>query len=264
MNQQDKNQILAKAFIKVGDFKTAEELIGIQQDTLHIPILDQFITRNSQCLAIKEKIKILRGFPKISVLISGATGTGKELLARALARTEESFYPVNCAGLTAELFCSEVFGNVPGSYTGARGAKGILEEAGDGVVFFDEIGELPKEVQSKLLRTIQFNKVRPVGAVRDKDISCRFVFATHQNIKESLREDFYYRIAQVVLEVPPLAHREFEDTILIANRLMGYPISEGRIQQLQFFYDSQCPGNIRGLQNMILNWKLFEDKVPVL
>lgn len=177
------------------------------------------------------------------VLITGPTGTGKELLAGIIAAGRARFdelasdwtnlqpFAVNCAGLTDTLFESLLFGHKRGSFTGAiKDHPGILVSAGDGVAFLDEIGELPMNQQAKLLRALQSRKILPVGGDEEVAINCRFVFATNRDLKTmsrtgAFREDLYWRIAQLQLFTSPLTARDDGEVRFIAdhiNRVEGW------------------------------------------
>jgi DNA-binding NtrC family response regulator len=201
------------------------------------------------------------------VLVLGETGTGKELLARAIhaasPRAANRFVPVNCAGLPKELVESELFGYRRGAFTSAAtDSVGIFASAARGTVFLDEIGEMPKETQVKLLRVLQDKEVRPVGSTHGFSVDVRIIAATNRtNVElrhEQLRQDFYFRIATVVIELPPLRSRP-EDILVL---------SQHALQRLESRYERQIslhrsalelllrysfPGNVRELENLLEN-----------
>ena len=152
-----------------------------------------------------------------TVLISGETGTGKEVLARMLhragPRSDKPFIPVNCAALTPSLAESQLFGHERGSFTGAAGSSlGVFRSAGSGIVFLDEIGEMPIELQSKLLRVLQEGELTPVGASIPVKIEAQIIAATNRHLeaevaKKNFREDLYYRLNMVELRLPALRDR---------------------------------------------------------
>jgi two-component system response regulator GlrR len=217
--------------------------------------LDAFITCYPKMLALKEHARKL-ALVDDCVLIFGRTGTGKELIAHILHgdRTGQ-FIPINCGGLPEPLVESELFGHVKGAFTGAdKNRVGLLEQAKDGTIFLDEIGDMPLTVQVKLLRTIQERKIRPVGSSEERPINCRFICATHVDLKRYVhvrlfREDLLYRINTFVLEPEPLSARS-QDIPLIVKAL-DY---ESKIN-INEFCDRIDPdllgGNVRTLQQMV-------------
>ena len=200
-----------------------------------------------------------------SVLILGETGTGKEMLARAIhessLRARMPFLAVNCGALPRDLAESELFGFRKGAFTGAYAdAPGIFSAASGGTIFLDELGEMPKDVQVKLLRVLQEHEVRPVGGTRSVQVDVRVIAATNrsQNDLRSgvLREDLYFRVATVVLEIPPLRGRP-EDILVLAqqfaarlSRRYGREISLSR-HALELLLAYSFPGNVRELENVV-------------
>ena len=196
------------------------------------------------------------------VHISGESGTGKELVARLIhdsgPRAEGPFVPVNCGAIPTELVESEFFGHRKGSFTGAVNDKaGLIQCARDGTLFLDEIADLPLAMQVKLLRVIQEKKVRPVGASREESVDVRILSATHKNLSAMVtsgdfREDLYYRINVIELQVPALRERG-DDVLLLADHILarlGAPgsLDDGARQALLGY---RFPGNVRELENML-------------
>ena len=202
-----------------------------------------------------------------TVLITGESGTGKELIARLVhqesLRVRAPFVPVNCAGLTESIIESELFGHVKGAFTGAvRSKKGKFELADGGTLFLDEIGEIPANVQVKLLRVLQEREVERVGGEEPIRIDVRLICATHRNLEEmvqegTFREDLYYRIKVIVLQLPPLRERADDIPELAehfrerANERNGRSVegfSEAAMARLQSY---GWPGNVRELENVV-------------
>lgn len=201
------------------------------------------------------------------VLITGESGVGKELVARALHqesdRAQGPLVPVNCAGLPADLLESELFGHTSGAFTGAQRARqGLLAEAHGGTLLLDEIGELPLGMQAKLLRALQDHRIRPVGANREQAIDVRIVAATNRDLQRdvasgSFREDLFYRLNTFSLEVPALRTRGEDLALLSANFIarftaaLGHEIMGLRNDALGQLERYPFPGNIRELSNVI-------------
>lgn len=188
--------------------------------------LSQYITLDPASLLMKEDARKC-AVSKYEVLIQGETGTGKEILAKSMiaARTG-SIKVINCGAMPEQLIESELFGHEKGSFTGADSQKmGLMSAAKDGVMFFDEIGELPLHVQAKLLRAIQEMSIRKVGSNKDESINCKLVFATKQNlgtmVKEGkFREDLFARISTLSLKTLPLSQRKC-DLVPITESMDG-------------------------------------------
>ena len=202
-----------------------------------------------------------------TILIHAETGTGKELLARAIhfnsRRRDKPFVTINCGAIPRELLESELFGHVKGSFTGAVGHKaGEVEMADRGTLFLDEIGEMPGELQVKLLRLIQQGELEKVGATSPVKVDVRFVAATHRNLRAMIedgtfREDLYYRLAVIPLELPPLRDRAEDIPELVEHFFLKIREKQGRQDLvlppalLPRFQDYRWPGNIRELENVI-------------
>jgi transcriptional regulator with PAS, ATPase and Fis domain len=199
-----------------------------------------------------------------TVLLQGESGTGKELVAHALynlsPRKGKPFVVLNCGAIPQNLLESELFGHVKGSFTGAiRDKKGLFEEADGGVIFLDEIGELPLDMQVKLLRTIQEREIKRVGDNRSIKIDVRIIAATHKDLLEetrqkTFRDDLYYRINVVTIKLPPLRERR-EDIPLLIDFLMqknrpGRQIKISR-EAMRLLLEYKYPGNVRELENII-------------
>lgn len=202
-----------------------------------------------------------------SILITGESGTGKELIARAIHNLSERklnpFVPVNCGALPENLFESELFGHERGAFTGAVQSKpGLLEFANSGTFFFDEIGDLSLPLQVKLLRMLEERKIRRVGSVEELNIDVRIVAATNKSLEklveqELFREDLYYRLVTLAVNIPPLRERK-DDILPIAEHLLETVSRDENEGRCFFAYDAReqlesysWPGNVRELQNVI-------------
>jgi DNA-binding NtrC family response regulator len=202
-----------------------------------------------------------------TVLISGETGTGKELWARKIhgvgPRRSRPFVPVNCAALTATLAESQLFGHEKGAFTGAAGRTlGVFRAAAGGIVFLDEVGEMPLELQPKLLRVLQEGEVTPVGAARPERVNVQIVAATNRDLETEVaegrfREDLYYRLNMVELRVPPLRERteDIPEFIDFFSRQFSEKYQAPRWQPdeetLRQFCGYEWPGNVRQLAHVI-------------
>lgn len=203
----------------------------------------------------------------MSILITGESGTGKELIARAIhslsARRDNPFVPVNCGALPENLFESELFGHERGAFTGAVKTKpGLLEFANQGTFFFDEIGDMSLALQVKLLRMLEDQQIRRVGGQKEIQIDVRIIAATNSDINQAVkennfREDLFYRLNTIQVEIPPLRNR-VDDILPLANHFLNElrqkndKIIKGFSEEAEISLQSHSwPGNVRELQNMI-------------
>ena len=224
---------------------------------------------------------------KMSVLVLGESGTGKEYIARMIheqsGRKDRPFIAVDCGSLSMELAPSELFGHKKGSFTSAiADKKGVFEEAKGGTVFLDEVGNLPYEVQKQILRSLQEQKVRPVGSAQDIDVDVRIIAATNEDLEQAIekgtfRQDLYHRINEFSIEVPPLRERledleEFAYYFLAqANEELGKNVKSISAEALEKLKSHRWDGNLRELRNVIRRAVLFAenqevtiDNLPVL
>jgi two-component system NtrC family response regulator len=202
-----------------------------------------------------------------TVLIRGETGTGKELLAKAIHsnghRKQQAFVTINCGAIPKDLLESELFGHCKGSFTGAAASKpGKVEMADGGTLFLDEIGELPLELQVKVLRLIQEGEADKVGATHPTKVDVRIIAATHRNLQAMIedgafRQDLYYRLAVITLELPPLRERTGDIPELVQNLFVKIKAKQHRedlklgASLLPYFCGYNWPGNVRELENVI-------------
>ncbi len=241
-----------------------ERVAQLEENLEHYPSFETFVSVSPSMQRVVERAR-LAAASDASVLLIGETGTGKEMLARAIhaasPRAGRPFVPVNCGALPRELVESELFGFRRGAFTGAYAdAPGIFATAAGGTVFLDEIGEMPKEAQVKMLRVLQEGEVRPVGSPRSVKVDVRIVSASNRPLavlrSECLREDFYFRLATVVIELPPLRARP-EDVFVLArhfltrlSRRLGREITVSR-SALELMLASPFLGNVRELENVL-------------
>lgn len=216
--------------------------------------------------------KIFSLLPKVAqapsnVLITGESGTGKELIARAIhrlsPRKDRPFVVVNCGGIPANLLESELFGYSRGAFTGAtREKKGLFAVAHGGTIFLDEIGELPPELQVKLLRVVQQKSFIPLGETQEIEVDVRIISATNRDLEKEVlagnfREDLYYRLNVISIHVPPLRERREDIPVLVQYfldkyaRQMGKKVEGISAYALKALEEYDFPGNIRELENII-------------
>ena len=213
-----------------------------------------------------------------AVTILGETGTGKELVARALharsGRRDAPFVPVNCSAIAESLIESELFGHEKGAFSGAeRMRKGAFEEADRGTIFLDEVGELPLDLQPKLLRVLELGEVKRVGASRPITVNVRIVAATHRDLRAQVRagkfrEDLFYRLCVVPITVPPLRQRK-GDVRALAEALLERASPRGVVlrwspEALARLEAYDWPGNVRQLRNVVQRALLFRGEGLVI
>lgn len=223
------------------------------------------VTRSAEMLQVLDDAQRVAK-TESSVLISGPSGAGKEVLARAIhrasSRREAPFVAINCGAVPAELLESELFGHKRGAFTGASADHpGLFRAADGGTVFLDEIGDMPSELQVKLLRVLQEREVRPVGETRSVKVNVRVLSATHRNLEaqvsaQKFREDLYYRLNVVALQLPPLKTRREDIPLLVNHRLQqlsegGAPRRVYSPEAMEMLVGAAWPGNIRQLFNVV-------------
>jgi DNA-binding NtrC family response regulator len=218
---------------------------------------------------VQEIRKTLRKVAQIdaTVLITGDSGTGKELVARSLhelsTRSRHSFVAINCSAIPEHLLESELFGHVKGAFTGATSnKKGLAEEAHRGTLFLDEVGEIPPATQVKLLRFLEESTIRPVGSTEERSIDARVVAATNRNLEAAIaagqfREDLYYRLNIIPVHLPPLRERKEDIPLLVQHflqrcaRRLGKELHYVTREAMALLERHDWPGNVRELGNTI-------------
>jgi len=226
----------------------------------------QFNTCSAKMYQLLEQAHLLAA-SDVNVLICGESGTGKEVLARTLhrqsRRADKPFIAINCSAIPGEMLESELFGHLKGSFTGAnRDHEGLFVAAEGGVVFLDEVGDMPLPLQAKLLRVLQEKSVRPVGGTKDRPINVRILSATHRNLVDAIqtnhfREDLYYRLNVVTLMLPALRERKEDIPLLTQFFLRAIAERTGAVAKslapkaLNALLAYHWPGNIRQLENVI-------------
>jgi two-component system response regulator FlrC len=254
-------QLLANS---VKDETSKVEPVAPQEQSLDYIFVDP---KSQHLLALIERLAVT----KAAVLLQGATGSGKEVLARTLHelsdRSNKPFIALNCAAMPEHLVEDMLFGHEKGAFTGAtRELAGVFEQAQGGTVFLDEIGEMPIQLQAKLLRVLQEKEVVRLGGRDSIALDFRLVAATNKDLKagiadKTFREDLYYRISAFKLQVPALAERR-GDIVPLANSLATkhgcarVEFTEGALRQL---YSYHWPGNVRELDNVIQRAVVFAD-----
>lgn len=235
---------------RVEEFTRYEELLGQSEAMLEIYRLLEAVAKSDA-----------------TILITGESGTGKELVARAIhrrsARSKQEFVAMNCSALPSEILENELFGHEKGAFTGALTEKpGCFELADRGTLFFDEIGEMPFELQAKLLRALEERKFRRLGGRKEISVDVRIVSATNRNVREAvkektLREDLFYRLAVVEIELPPLRERLSDLELLVQDFIKRFAekslkkVKGIEREAFEVLLRHSWPGNVRELRNVI-------------
>lgn len=267
--------LLSKALEKVQLQKRVQQLENIVGKKYSF----ESVIGNSR--QIKEVIELAKKVAPTdaTVLLLGETGTGKEVFAQAIhnasSRAMKSFIALNCSAFTKELLESELFGHKAGAFTGAvKDKKGLIEEANGGTLFLDEIGEMPADLQSKLLRVLETSEFIKVGDTKTTKVNVRFIAATNRNLQQEVkegkfREDLYYRLNIFTIELPPLRDRKSDMPLLIyhfislyaakSNKKLKGIVKEAEETLIQAYWK----GNIRELKNVIERAVILEDKESI-
>lgn len=228
---------------------------------------DSIITRNPKMEYLK-KVGRRAAETNSTVLITGESGTGKELFAHAIHRASyrrgEPFIAINCAAIPRDLLESELFGYDRGAFTGARreGKPGKFEQALGGTIFLDEIGDMPMEMQAKILRVLESKEFERIGSNKKIAFDARVIAATNENIEEAIkkgrfREDLYYRLNVISIEIPPLRERK-EDIEPLAKNILDFLLQEMKLggkevskETMKILKKYNWPGNVRELRNVL-------------
>ncbi|MFT5221392.1 MAG: two-component system NtrC family response regulator [Gammaproteobacteria bacterium] len=240
--------------------------------------LDGIITSSPSMLRVCEMVEKIAP-SDLSVLILGESGTGKEVIARAIHNlsgyAEGNFVAINCAAIPENLLESELFGHEKGAFTGASSQKkGKVEVASGGTLFLDEIGDMPLDLQSKMLRFLQERVIERVGGTKEIEVDVRVLCATHQSISEMIaakrfREDLYFRISDITLDLPPLRERDDDIVVLAQAFLARYAKDQkkkinGLSQEAErALLDYECRGNVRELEKIIRRAVIMTDKKTI-
>jgi two-component system, NtrC family, response regulator AtoC len=231
-----------------------------------------------ESLALRQAVELalrVALHPGTTVLLTGETGTGKELFARGIHYAGggggEAFVAVNCSAIPSSLLESELFGHEKGAFTDAHTDKmGLLELAGGGTVFLDEISELPLELQPKLLRVLEEKRVRRLGGLEERPFACRVVVASNRDLGAAVaagkfREDLFYRLNVFRIELPPLRQRE-QDVILLARHFLATICRDSELAPRTFSAEAELllarqpwPGNVRELKNTVERAVILSD-----
>jgi two-component system response regulator PilR (NtrC family) len=244
------------------------------REKLRKEAIPELIGRSVAIERLKETIRRVAPYD-VNILILGESGTGKEIVARAIhdlsMRKSKPFVAINCAALPGELLESELFGYKKGAFTGAvRDKRGLIEKANGGTVFLDEIGDMPLKLQAKLLRFLETRRFIPLGATEEREVDVRIISATNRNLKDEIkkgnfREDLYYRIATIVVEVPPLRKRREDIPLLVEyfveefSRKYGKKIKRVSKSFVESLMNLPLEGNVRELRNLVEREVILSD-----
>lgn len=263
--------------------RRAEEVVSMRRELNHLrstqAYQDEFIIGNTVTMKNVVSLAKRASDASVSVLITGATGTGKDVLANFIhkigPRASKPFIDINCPAIQPTMFESELFGHEAGAFTGATHRKiGLMEIADGGILFLDEIASMPMDMQAKLLRAIEERSFRRVGGTTLIKVDVQILAASNRNLqdmiaKHAFREDLYYRLKVVDLDLPPLATRKEDIPDLVGhflqkfNRSMGNNITDVSPRAMQALVNYSWPGNIRELSNTMERAVLFCDESAI-
>ncbi len=262
----DNEKLLADIRAAIAQFRTEEENVQLKRALKQRYNFENIVGKSEPMLRIFDLVAQVAP-SRFTVLIEGETGTGKDVIAKAIhansPRRDKPFVPINTGALPTELLESQLFGHVKGAFTSAHAAqKGLFEIANGGTLFLDEIGTMPLETQAKILRVLQDKRFRPLGSVQESQVDVRILAATNTNLREAVRagrfrEDLYYRLNVVTIELPPLRSRREDIPLLSAHFLQQYS-EENQLELrrlspevVRAMMNYDWPGNVRELEHVI-------------
>ena len=265
--------LIVRRALHVWKLELENRLLAIRAPDNHC-VLGRLLTASPEMVKVARTIERVAN-TNVSVMLLGASGTGKELLARGLhdasPRAKGAFVAINCAAIPENLLESELFGHEKGAFTGAvKTTEGKIEQASGGTLFLDEVGDIPLQLQVKLLRFLQERTIERIGGRRSIDVDTRIVCATHQNLDAMIadarfREDLYYRLAEIVVRIPALAERT-GDAVLLARAFLSRFAAEMNPAVRGFAPDALTaidawgwPGNVRELENRVKRAVIMAD-----
>ncbi len=260
----DNEKLLADIRAAIGKSHAEQEVVQLKRTLRQRSSFDNIVGKSEPMLRLFDLISQVAP-SRSTVLIQGESGTGKELIAKAIhahsPRKDKPFIPVNTGAVPSDLLESTLFGHERGAFTSAVAAKkGLFEVADGGTLFLDEIGTMQMEMQAKILRVLQDRRFMHVGGTQEIQVDVRIVAATNVNLQQAVkegrfREDLFYRLNVISLELPPLRNRKEDIPLLAAHYLKfyaeenGFPVSELAPEALRLMMDYEWPGNVRELEN---------------
>jgi DNA-binding NtrC family response regulator len=262
----DNEKLLADIRAAIAQFRTEEENVQLKRALKQRYNFENIVGKSEPMLRIFDLVAQVAP-SRFTVLIEGETGTGKDVIAKAIhansPRRDKPFVPINTGALPTELLESQLFGHVKGAFTSAHAAqKGLFEIANGGTLFLDEIGTMPLETQAKILRVLQDKRFRPLGSVQEAQVDVRILAATNTKLRDAVRagrfrEDLYYRLNVVTIELPPLRSRR-EDIPLLAAHFLEQYSEENQLELrrlspevVRAMMNYDWPGNVRELEHVI-------------
>jgi formate hydrogenlyase transcriptional activator len=259
------NSVLREELQKLKS-ESSEDKAYVENEQSSIPLFEEIVGRSPALQRVLRQVEVVAPTDS-GVLIQGETGTGKELIAQAIhnrsARRDRPFVKVNCAAIPSGLLESELFGHEKGAFTGAIMRKpGRFEVADKGTLFLDEVGDIPLDLQAKLLRVLQEHEFERLGSSRTQQVDVRVIAATHRDLKQmveegTFRSDLYYRLHVFPLTVPPLRDRREDIPMIVRHfvdkyaRRMNRNIETIPAKTMEVFTNYSWPGNVRELQNFV-------------